>query len=69
MSKIIGTVEIELHRPRHSSAKWEIRSPQYCGHGDPQKRRHRKGQIVDFRKAASAVHAALEEAENVGHHC
>jgi len=66
MSKIIGAVEIGT-----SSAKalvgevTEGNSLNIVGKSVRKNEGMRKGEIVDFRKAASSVHAALEEAEKM----
>ena len=66
MSKIIGAVEIGT-----SSAKalvgevGETGTLSIVGMATRQNEGMRKGEIVDFRKAATSVHAALEEAEKM----
>ena len=66
MSKIIGAVEIGT-----SSAKalvgevGENGSLSIVGMATRQNEGMRKGEIMDFRKAATSVHAALEEAEKM----
>ena len=47
---------------RGSRGKWKL---EYRGYGVPSQRWYAQGEIVDFRKAAAAVHAALEEAEKM----
>ena len=66
MSKIIGAVEIGT--PQAKALVGEVGedgSLNVVGMASRPNEGMRKGEIVDFRKAAAAVHAALEEAEKM----
>ena len=66
MSKIIGAVEIGTSQAKALIGEvGEQRNLSIVGMATRRNEGMRKGQIVDFRKAASAVHAALEEAEKM----
>ena len=66
MSKIIGAVEIGTSRAKALIGEvGETESLSIVGMASRRNEGMRKGEIVDFRKAASAVHAALEEAEKM----
>ena len=64
MSKILGAVEIGTHKAK---AMVGVLSPtgdlKVVAASSVRNEGVRKGEIVDYRKAASAVHAALEDAE------
>ena len=64
MSKILGAVEIGTHKAK---AMVGVLSPagdlNVVSAASVRSDGVRKGEIVDYRKTASAVHAALEEAE------
>ncbi len=66
MSKIIGAVEIGTSQAKALIGEvGEQGNLSIVGMATRRNEGMRKGQIVDFRKAASAVHAALEEAEKM----
>ena len=66
MSKIIGAVEIGTSQAKALIGEvGDAGSLSIVGMATRRNEGMRKGEIVDFRKAASAVHAALEEAEKV----
>ena len=66
MSKIIGAVEIGTSQAKALIGEvGEQGNLSIVGMATRRNEVMRKGQIVDFRKAASAVHAALEEAEKM----
>ena len=66
MSKIIGAVEIGTSLAKALIGEvGETGSLSIVGMASRRNEGMRKGEIVDFRKAASAVHAALEEAEKM----
>ena len=66
MSKIIGAVEIGTSQAKGLIGEvGEQGNLSIVGMATRRNEGMRKGQIVDFRKAASAVHAALEEAEKM----
>ena len=64
MSKILGAVEIGTHKAK---AMVGVLSPsgdlKVVAAASVKNEGVRKGEIVDYRKTASAVHAAIEEAE------
>jgi cell division protein FtsA len=64
MSKILGAVEIGTHKAK---AMVGVLSPtgdlKVVAASSVRNEGVRKGEIVDYRKTASAVHAAIEEAE------
>ena len=66
MSKIIGAVEIGTSRAKALIGEvGETGSLSIVGMASRRNEGMRKGEIVNFRKAASAVHSALEEAEKM----
>ena len=66
MSKIIGAVEIGTSQAKALIGEvGDQGALSIVGMATRRNEGMRKGQIVDFRKAASAVHAALEEAEKM----
>lgn len=66
MSKIIGAVEIGTSKAKALVGEVsEDGSLSIVGMASRPNEGMRKGEIVDFRKAAAAVHAALEEAEKM----
>jgi cell division protein FtsA len=66
MSKIIGAVEIGTSQAKALIGEvGEQGALSIVGMATRRNEGMRKGQIVDFRKAAGAVHAALEEAEKM----
>ncbi|MEC7393587.1 MAG: cell division protein FtsA [Verrucomicrobiota bacterium] len=66
MSKIIGAVEIGTSQAKALVGEvGEDGSLNVVGMASRPNEGMRKGEIVDFRKAAAAVHAALEEAEKM----
>jgi cell division protein FtsA len=66
MSKIIGAVEIGTSQAKALIGEvGDAGSLSIVGMATRRNEGMRKGEIVDFRKAASAVHAALEEAEKM----
>ena len=66
MSKIIGAVEIGTSQAKALVGEvGEDGSLNVVGMASRLNEGMRKGEIVDFRKAAAAVHAALEEAEKM----
>ena len=66
MSKIIGAVEIGTSQAKALIGEvGENGSLSIVGMATRRNEGMRKGEIVDFRKAASAVHSALEEAEKM----
>jgi cell division protein FtsA len=66
MSKIIGAVEIGTSKAKALVGEIsEDGSLSIVGMASRPNEGMRKGEIVDFRKAAAAVHAALEEAEKM----
>ena len=66
MSKIIGAVEIGTSCAKALVGEViEGKSLNIVGKSVRQNEGMRKGEIVDFRKVASSVHAALEEAEKM----
>lgn len=66
MSKIIGAVEIGTSQAKALIGEvGDAGSLSIVGMANRRNEGMRKGEIVDFRKAASAVHAALEEAEKM----
>ena len=66
MSKIIGAVEIGTSKAKALIGEVsEDGSLSIVGMASRPNEGMRKGEIVDFRKAAAAVHAALEEAEKM----
>ena len=66
MSKIIGAVEIGTSQAKALIGEvGEQGNLSIVGMATRRNEGMRKGQIVDFRQAASAVHAALEEAEKM----
>lgn len=66
MSKIIGAVEIGTSQAKALVGEvGEDGSLNVVGMASRPNAGMRKGEIVDFRKAAAAVHAALEEAEKM----
>ena len=66
MSKIIGAVEIGTSQAKALVGEvGEDGSLNIVGMASRPNEGMRKGEIVDFRKAAAAVHAALEEAEKM----
>ena len=66
MSKIIGAVEIGTSKAKALIGEvGDAGSLSIVGMATRRNEGMRKGEIVDFRKAASAVHAALEEAEKM----
>ena len=66
MSKIIGAVEIGTSQAKALVGEvGEDGSLSVVGMASRPNEGMRKGEIVDFRKAAAAVHAALEEAEKM----
>ena len=66
MSKILGAVEIGTHKAK---AMVGVLSPagdlNVVSAASVRNEGVRKGEIVDYRKSASAVHAAIEEAESL----
>ena len=70
MSKIIGAVEIGTSKAKALVGEvTENGKLSIVGMASRPNEGMRKGEIVDFRKAADAVHASLEEAEKMsGHH-
>ena len=66
MSKIIGAVEIGTSKAKALVGEvTENGSLSIVGMASRPNEGMRKGEIVDFRKAADAVHASLEEAEKM----
>ena len=65
MSKIIGAVEIGTSSAVLVGEVRENGALSIVGMAVRQNEGMRKGEIMDFRKAATAVHAALEEAEKM----
>jgi cell division protein FtsA len=66
MSKIIGAVEIGTSCAKALVGEvTEGKSLNIVGKSVRKNEGMRKGEIVDFRKVASSVHAALEEAEKM----
>ena len=66
MSKIIGAVEIGTSKAKALIGEVaENGSLNVVGMASRPNEGMRKGEIVDFRKAAAAVHSALEDAEKM----
>ena len=66
MSKIIGAVEIGTSKAKALVGEVTAEGGlSIVGMASRPNEGVRKGEIVDYRKAATAVHAALEEAEKM----